>query len=206
MLDPASSPIRRLGVFGGAFDPPHLAHVALVQAALAQLHLDQIKVIPTGQAWHKTRPLSPATDRLAMAQLAFGDLPQVAVDARETRRAGPSYTLDTMREIQHENPQAELFLLIGADQARALPTWHRWELLVQSAIICVAERGDSTRANPGFVPPDQLKSRFVRLQMPPSPISATAIRTAVSSGQDVSPLVGQAVARYIVDHHLFQTV
>lgn len=206
MADLANSPLQRLGVFGGAFDPPHMAHVALVEAALAQLQLDQVKVIPTGQAWHKTRALSPAADRLAMAELAFGHLPKVAVDAREMRRAGPSYTVDTLRELRLENPQAELFLLIGADQARALPTWRQWDLLVQSAIICVAERGDSTRANPRFDPPFQLKSRFARLQMPPNPISATAIRAAASSSQDVSPLVGQAVARYIVDHHLFQTV
>jgi nicotinate-nucleotide adenylyltransferase len=205
MAEPGHPAIKRLGVFGGAFDPPHKAHLALVQAALAQLQLDQIKVIPTGQAWHKTRSLSPAVDRLAMAELAFGSLAGVEVDPREMRRPGPSFTVDTLRELQLENPQAELFLLIGADQARALPTWHQWQALVQSAIICVAEREDLTRANARFVPPDQLKSRFARLKMPPSPISATAIRTAVSNGQDVSPLVGEPVARYIVDHHLFQT-
>jgi len=82
-------------MFGGAFDPPHLAHRALAQAAIEQLQLDVLRVLPTGQAWHKSRPLTAASHRLAMSRLAFDGLPQVRLDDREIRRAGPSYTLDT---------------------------------------------------------------------------------------------------------------
>ena len=78
----------RLGVFGGAFDPPHRAHLALVHAALAQFGLDELRVLPTGQAWHKARPLSAAAHRVAMARLTFEHMPQVVVDDRETRREG----------------------------------------------------------------------------------------------------------------------
>ncbi len=196
---------RRIAVFGGAFDPPHAAHVALAQAALAALQLDELRVIPTGQAWHKTRPLSPALHRLAMARLAFAELPKVMIDARETERAGPSYTVDTLRELQREQPGAELFLLLGADQARALPSWHAWQEIVQTAIICVADRGDGADKQPRFSAPKLLESRFRQLPMPALPVSATEIRNQIATRQALGPLVLEPVARYIEHHHLYQT-
>ena len=213
-------PPKRVGVFGGAFDPPHNTHAALIELALVQLQLDQLRVVPTGQAWHKARPLSPAADRLAMAELAFSTIPGVVVDARETQRAGPSYTVDTLRELRQENPHAELVLLIGGDQARALPTWHRWHEILQYATICVADRADQTRAGGTFDPLNQAntvksgpesfpdgppEARFLRLQMPLSPVSASDIRSRVAAHQSIDSLVCEPVARYIVHHHLFQT-
>jgi len=76
-VSPAQTVAKRIGVFGGAFDPPHAAHVALVQAAVANLQLDELRIVPTGQAWHKAWDLSPAHHRLAMAKLAFSQLPRV---------------------------------------------------------------------------------------------------------------------------------
>ena len=201
----ASAALTRLGVLGGAFDPPHAAHVALARTALAELQLDQLLVVPTGQAWHKARPLSPAPHRLAMAELAFSELPRVVVDPRETRRAGPTYTVDTLRELQAQWPGAELYLIIGEDQARALPSWHEWQEILQLAIICVAEREDLTGTTPRFEPPKAQESRFRRLQMPVMPISATDIRTRIAAHLGVVPLVFAPVARYIDDHHLYQT-
>lgn len=113
----------KIGVFGGSFDPPHAAHLTLARSALQHLALDRLLILPTGQAWHKQRTLSPAHHRLAMAKLAFGDLARVAIDAREIDRPGPSYTIDTLREIAADWPGAELFLLIGEDQAR---NWQHW--------------------------------------------------------------------------------
>lgn len=196
---------RRIGVFGGAFDPPHAAHVALVRAALADLQLDELRVIPTGQAWHKSRVLSPAHHRLAMAQLAFSDMSRVVVDPCETRRPGPSYTVDTLRELKAQWPQAELFLLIGEDQARALPTWHAWQEVLQLAIICVAEREDLTGIAPRFTAPQSHESRFRRLPVSAMPVSATDIRARIAAHLCVVPLVFTPVARYIDDHHLYQT-
>ena len=207
---------KRIGVFGGAFDPPHNTHAALISLALAQLQLDQLRVIPTGRAWHKVRSLSPAADRLAMAELAFSKIPGVVVDARETQRAGPTYTVDTLRELRRENPDADLILLIGCDQARALPTWHRWHEVLQFATICVADRVDQTRAGAIFDPQNQANpvkcvpdcppgACFVGLQMPLSPISASDIRARVAAHQSIESLVCEPVARYIVHHHLYQT-
>jgi nicotinate-nucleotide adenylyltransferase len=196
---------RRIGVFGGAFDPPHRGHVALAQTAIAQLQLDELRILPTGQAWHKTTVLSDARHRVAMAQLTFADNDRVVVDARETLRSGPTYTIDTLAELKAENPLAQLFLIIGEDQARSLTTWHRWQELADFAIICVAARGDSTGAAGTF---DALTARLpvlVQLKMPLTPVSATEIRRKVASGQDIAPLVFDSVARYIAQHHLYQS-
>ena len=197
--------VKRMGVFGGAFDPPHAAHVALVKAALAELQLDQLRVVPTGEAWHKTRSLSPPQQRLAMAQLAFADLPRVVVDPCEIQRAGPSYTVDTLREFKILWPAAELFLILGEDQARALPEWRAWQEIVQLAIICVAVRADSTGATPKFVINKGLESRFRWLPMPALLVSATDIRTRIAAHQSVDDMVFAPVARYIALHHLYQT-
>jgi nicotinate-nucleotide adenylyltransferase len=195
----------RIGVFGGAFDPPHAAHRALVQAALEQLQLDQLRVVPTGQAWHKARPLSDAVHRLAMARLAFAGQPRVLVDAREIDRTGPSYTVDTLRELQTEHPGAEFVLIIGQDQAAALASWHAWREVLGLATICVAARRDPTGATRPFTPPSDIPAQWRQLDFPEVPISATDIRARVAAGQDVAPLVGAAVARYIAIHHLYQT-
>ena len=197
--------LKKIGMFGGAFDPPHLAHRALAEAALAQLQLDELRVLPTGQAWHKSRPLTEAAHRLAMSRLAFEGLERVRLDDREIRRAGPSYTLDTLRELHAENPQAELYLVMGKDQADVLPTWRNWQEIVHLAIICVADRDVLTGQETRFVPPPEMAGRFCKLSMPPMDISATGIRTRVASRQGIAPLVTPAVARYIEDHHLYQS-
>jgi nicotinate-nucleotide adenylyltransferase len=194
----------RLGVFGGAFDPPHAAHHALVEAALAQLQLDAMLVLPTGNAWHKARPLSSAQDRIAMAKLAFADLPQVSVDTREILRQGPTYTVDTLRELQAEHPGATLFLVIGDDQARALQSWHDWEAVVQIAIISVAAREHPSGIAPRSIPPAGLEPRFLQLGSPVLSVSATDIRARVAAHRSIAPLVSGTVARYIADHHLYQ--
>ncbi len=204
MITSPSRP-KRIGVFGGAFDPPHRAHCALAQTAIDQLQLDALQVIPTGHAWHKVRTLTSAVHRLAMVRLTFAQLPAVVIDPRETMRIGPTYTVDTLQEIADENPGAQLYLIIGEDQALALPTWQRWDELPSLAIICVAARADSNGAHAAF---DALKThipRFIRLEMPATPLSATTIRHALARGQSVESLVFEPVARYIEQHHLYRS-
>ena len=212
----AASPVvpaapERIGVFGGAFDPPHNAHVALAQAAIAQLDLCSLHVVPTGIAWHKTRTLTLPAHRLAMARLAFEGAPRVVIDPRELERAGPTFTIDTLETLKQENPTAELHLIMGADQFSAFRQWHRWEAILDLAIICVAERANNTRASGLFESFLAKKDRFKSLEMPVSPISATQVRQAVQGGLtapsdplDISRLVPPAVARYISDHALYQ--
>ena len=194
----------RVGVFGGAFDPPHRGHVSLAQAALEQLQLDVLHAIPTGQAWHKTRDLTASVHRLAMTRLAFEGVDRVRVDAREIARNGPSYTVDTLTELQAAYPQAQLYLLVGEDQAKALPTWHRWQGIVQLAIICVAARADCTGAIGQFDALNSLLPDMRILKMPPLAISATDIRRRLAHHENVAPLVFEPVARYIDHYHLYQ--
>jgi nicotinate-nucleotide adenylyltransferase len=204
--------VQTLGVFGGAFDPPHLAHVALVEAAVAQLQLDQVCVLPTGQAWHKPRNLSDAEHRLAMTRLAFAHVPQVVVDEREILRTGPSFTVDTLHELQTEYPQAQLYLLLGDDQRRALSSWHQIGEIGRIAIICAAGRDMAVRAwneESGVAPTnpplsDTLLARIRTLDMPLMPHSATDIRVLAATEEALTGLVSPAVERYIHEHHLYR--
>jgi nicotinate-nucleotide adenylyltransferase len=202
------SAVQRLGIYGGAFDPPHLAHRALAQAAVAQYQLDKLLIMPTGQAWHKSRPLTAAAHRIAMAELAFADVPQKCIDARETLRSGATYTIDTLHELQAENPQAQLFLLMGEDQWRFFPQWHRFEEIVQIATLLVALRADSMPANGLKDPVNQGKIAHSTIRMQTSPISATQIRDMVrqlgAQHQELDHLVKPAVARYIAEHRLYR--
>ena len=208
----APAHVQRLGIFGGAFDPPHRAHVALVEAAVAQLQLDQVCVLPTGQAWHKPRNLSDAAHRLAMTRLAFAHVPQVVVDEREILRTGPSYTVDTLHELKTEYPQAQLYLLLGDDQRRALSSWHQIGEIGRIAIICAAGRDMAVRAwneESGAAPTnpplsDTLQARIRTLDMPLMPHSATDIRVLAATEQALTGLVSPAVERYIHEHHLYR--
>ncbi|MDA7418192.1 nicotinate (nicotinamide) nucleotide adenylyltransferase [Xenophilus arseniciresistens] len=195
----------RVGMFGGSFDPPHLTHVALARAALAQAGLQSLHVMPTGQAWHKARQPSAAAHRLAMARLAFADVPGVQVDDRETRREGPTYTLDTLRELQREHPGARLVLLIGTDQAAALPSWHGWQQIVSMATVLVATRAGLPSLDPRTLPGLPAGASFETLALSPADTSATDIRARAARGEDISALVPPAVARYIDQHQLYRT-
>ena len=193
----------RIGMFGGAFDPPHLGHVALARAAVEQLGLDELRVFPTGQAWHKARELSPQADRLAMAQLAFADVPNAVVDGRELQRAGPTYTIDTLRELRREHPQAQLLLVIGADQAESLHSWRESTEIARLATISIAARARPVTDAPPFDASRLPAGRREPLELPPMPVSSTEIRQRAGAGQDISGLVPAAVARYIAQHHLY---
>ena len=200
----------RIGLFGGAFDPPHDAHLALARAAIDQLALDRLHVLPTGDAWHKSRPLSPAADRLAMCRLAFADLPRVRVDDRELRRDGATYTIDTLAELHAEEPAAQLFLVIGADQAAAFHRWRRAADILRLATVLIAVRADPSGASAIFDPNNPLPgmavdaARVQALELPAMPHSATAVRRLVAAGQPVGHLVPASVAGYIATHHLYQ--
>ena len=197
----------RIGIFGSAFDPPHNAHVALVKAALEQLALDRLLIFPTGQAWHKARVLSEPAHRLAMARLAFEGMDRVEVDAREMQRAGPTYTVDTLTEVQAESPGAQLFLIIGGDQAAALPSWHRWREILETAIISIASRDPSTlgsaQSGTEFPVSAVENGHFQPLRLPLMNLSATDVRARAAAGLGIDHLVPAAVARYIDQHHLY---
>jgi nicotinate-nucleotide adenylyltransferase len=195
---------KRIGMYGGAFDPPHNAHVALAKAAVEQLGLDALHVIPTGHAWHKTQQLTLGFHRLEMAERAFGGIPHVVVDQREVMRTGPTYSLDTLRELQAENPDAQLYLVMGADQAVALPTWSHFDEIAKLAIICVAERSNNT-GNISYISTlNSLNCRAIHLELPIMPESATDVRDLVLHHKPVNHLLPSSVVAYIDAHGLYR--
>ena len=199
------SAAERIGVFGGAFDPPHTGHLALARAALAQLDLTQLRIVPTGQAWHKARALTDAAHRLEMCRLLFAPLADVWVDDSEIRRAGPSYTVDTLEILQAQRPGARLMLLLGQDQAAGLPQWHRADELARLAIIWVAVRPDATGQVASL--DHDLHTRFSlhTLPMAAQAVSSTDIRERIARRHSTQALLTEPVARYIADHHLYPT-
>ena len=132
--------MKRVGVFGGSFDPVHNAHVALARLALEQLQLDEVRWIPVGQPWQKSRRLSDGADREAMVRLAIAGEPRFVVDRIELRRRGVSYTLDTVRELAAAEPGTEWVLILGQDQYASLHTWRDWREL--------ARHGDARHRQP----------------------------------------------------------
>ncbi len=197
-------PPLRIGMFGGAFDPPHLAHVALGRAAVEQLSLDMLRVFPTGQAWHKARTLTPAEHRLAMTRIAFADVPHAVVDGRELARSGPTYTVDTLRELRAEYPDAQLVLVIGADQAEALAGWRESAAIPSLATIAIAERARPAQTPAPFDASHVPGGHWLPVALAPMPVSATAIRERAAAGQGIAHLVPTGVAGYIDQHHLYQ--
>jgi nicotinate-nucleotide adenylyltransferase len=188
--------LKRIGVFGGTFDPPHVAHLALARAALDALRLDELRWIPAGQPWQKSRVITPAAHREAMARLAIAGEPRFVLDRIEIEREGPTFTLDT---VQAMRGRGELFLIIGADQYATLHTWRGWRELLGLVTLAVANR-------PGPMPPvhpDVLRFSHRVVPLPMLDISATDIRARVASGASIDGLVPPAVARYIDSHHLY---
>ena len=206
------SAVARVGLYGGAFDPPHVAHHRLAQTAIDQLALDVLYVVPTGHAWHKQRPLSPAVHRLAMTRLHFQDLAKVVVDAREMNRDGPSYTLHTLSELQSmHSPNDPWFLLMGQDQWQRFHTWHEWATLAQRVTLAVARRPEN--AHSADFHPDDMGQGVANanpalsiqwIDMPAMTVSATDIRQRAALGQSLQGLVQESVAQYIQQHHLYQ--
>jgi nicotinate-nucleotide adenylyltransferase len=194
--------VRRIGLLGGSFDPVHLAHLSLARCAIAQLQLDELRCLPAGQPWQKSgRVVTAAVHRRAMVELLMAGEPQVLLDDRELRREGPSYTIDTVRELLAEHPGAELFLIIGADQYAAFSSWREWPALLERVTLAVAGR-----AGHAPQPPLELKGQVHRVQfiaMPESAISSTQVREQASRGEDIRPMVGDAVAGYIALHRLY---
>ncbi len=193
--------MKRLGLFGGTFDPPHNAHVALARAALDDFQLDALHWIPAGQPWQKARTISAAAHREAMVREAIDGEPRFVLDRIELEREGPSFTLDTVRALRLQHAQAELFLVIGADQYAGLHTWRDWPELLGLVTLAVANR-------PGPMPPvdaEVLRTPHRVVPLPMLDISATDIRARVARGLPIDSLVPPAVARYIEINTLYRS-
>jgi nicotinate-nucleotide adenylyltransferase len=192
---------KKIGLFGGSFDPVHLAHRGLAQCALDELGLDQLRWLPAGRPWQKIGLASPEHRRAMVALMIEGE-PRFALDDSELERDGASFTIDTVRARLAANPGESLFLVIGQDQYARLHTWREWQALLKLVTVAVATRSGEAvapSAESAAVP-----HRLLKLAMPELHISSTEVRELASRGEDISPMVGAAVAEYITQHRLYQ--
>jgi nicotinate-nucleotide adenylyltransferase len=192
--------MNRVGLFGGSFDPVHNAHLALAKLALEQLALDEVRWIPAGQPWQKTRQLTSGADREAMVRLAIAGQPGFVLDRIELRRKGVSFTLDTVRELNAAEPGTQWILILGQDQYATLHTWRDWRELVALVTLAIANRPDAERTVNSHIArvPHQL------VTLPMMEVSSTEVRRRVAAGEPIADLVPEAVARYIERRQLYR--
>lgn len=185
-------PLKKIGIFGGTFDPIHHGHLILARDAAESLQLDSVILIPAAISPHKLerKPTSPEL-RLAMLRAAIEGEPRLAFDAMELDRPPPSYTIDTVEALRQRDPAVEFFLLIGEDNVEDLSTWHRFPELSKMVQFVVLERSGLNTAHPYPV---------IRRHLD---ISATDIRKRVASGRSIRYLVPPAVEKIIRERQLY---
>lgn len=197
---------KRIALFGGTFDPIHDGHVELAREFARLLSLDQVVVMPTFIPPHKLKSdMAPAVDRLAMCRLACAPYKELAVSDMEINRRGASYTVLTLEQLHRQYPDAELFLLTGADMFLTVSTWYRFADIARMATICAAPRdaadADCLRAHAEKL--EALGARCVVAEFTVPAWSSTAVRERLKNGEVPRDMISPEVAAYIEAHQLY---
>ncbi len=201
----------RIGVFGGSFDPVHNGHLLLADCCREQCRLNEVWFLPAAAPPHKLgHLLAPARARLEMLELATSGNEAFRVSSLEIDRGGVSFTVDTLRAISSQEPQAELFLLMGADSLRDLPTWREPAEILSLAVPVVVRRAGS--AEPDFVPLTSLVAtarleiiQASQVEMPLIELSSTELRQRVEGGRSLRYRTPRAVEKYIETQGLYRS-
>ncbi|MBI4566299.1 MAG: nicotinate (nicotinamide) nucleotide adenylyltransferase [Planctomycetes bacterium] len=189
---------RRLGLFGGTFDPIHVGHLIIAESAAEALRLDRVLLIPAASNPLKRGKSAPAGDRWSMVRAAIRGNPRLEACDLEIRRDGPSFMIDTVHRLEGLT-FAKLFLIVGSDAVREIRRWRRARELVRRVTLAVVGRpGTERTAPPAFVP------NWVRVPAPAMEISATEIRARVRRGRSIRYLVPEAVAAIIRKKQLYR--
>ena len=199
--------MSRVGILGGTFNPPHIGHLLCAEEALAQLELDEVLLMPVAAPPHKQITCDPGVDhRVAMCRLAAGGEPGLSVSLAEVQRGGPSYTVDTLRDLHARSPGSELTFIVGGDMARSLPAWRQPETVLDLAVLAVAEREGVRRRDiaESLAGVRGAAERVRFFDMPRVDVSSSLIRHRVAAGRSIRHLVPAAVAAYIADHSLYR--
>jgi len=189
----------RLGIFGGTFDPPHIGHLAAAVEVRAELGLDQVWMVVANEPWQKVdgRSVSPPADRFALVEAAVAGIDGLVASAIEIERGGPSYTIDTVDQIEREAPGVEVVVVLGADAARGLPTWHRADELRQRAMFVVVGRpGLAAAATPAGW-------RCRQVEVPRLDVSSSDLRQRVADGRPVDVLIPAGAIAGIRERRLY---
>jgi nicotinate-nucleotide adenylyltransferase len=192
-----SVPVPRVGVFGGLFNPPHIGHLSLCQEAAWQLGLERVVLVPTGRPSHRAAPRESPELRLRLAQAAVLGNPAFTVSRLEVDRIGPSYTVDTLRELADRYPGSSLHLLIGADQLVAMDRWHEASTIPQLARVAAALRPGVDVASVGAANLDWV-------EMPQIGVSSSLVRERVRDGRPIRYFVPDAVRELIEAEGLYR--
>jgi nicotinate-nucleotide adenylyltransferase len=183
----------RIGIYGGTFNPVHHGHLILARQALEEFKLDQLVFVPAAESPFKIQNHSaPAGDRLAMLRLAIAGEDRFSVDPLEIERGGISYSIDTVKMFCNRDPGAELFFLVGEDNADRLTEWHRFEELKKLVYFVVLSRSEDFQS-----PEYPVVQRRIE-------ISSTEIRNRVANQESITYLVPESVKHYIEQHQLYQ--
>ena len=198
---------KRVGILGGTFNPPHLAHLVCASEAATQLRLDRVLLTPVAEPPHKEAAADPGADvRLELCRLAVAGDERLGVCDLEVTRGGPSYTVDTLRALHARDPEDHLTFILGGDIALGLPTWHEPEAVLGLATLAIAERSGASRADvAGRL--DEAFGGVASLEffdMPRIDISSSQIRRRIADGQSIRYLVPDAVADRIEQGRLYR--
>lgn len=190
----------QVGLLGGSFDPVHRVHIALAQAARDALGLEHVELLPAARPWQRGRLGAAPEHRLRMLELACADVPGLRINPIELRRAGDTYTIDTLAAL----PSTVRYTwILGSDQLANFCTWHRWRELLRHVRLAVAERPGSSVAPPPELADALAPGGLVRIPFTPQPVSATAIRQALAAGRPVDAMLDPRVLDYIRAHRLY---
>jgi nicotinate-nucleotide adenylyltransferase len=198
--------VPSLGILGGTFNPPHVAHLACARAALDQLGLDRVALVPVAAPPHKPLPDDPGPEvRLELCRRAAAGDERLDVCDIEVRRGGPSYTVATLEEFHARRPEDELTFIAGGDMAASLPEWREPERVLELARFAVAEREGAERKEierrtAGL----SGRERIVFFDMPRLDVSSSEVRARVAAGRPIDELVPPAVAAYIDERGLYR--
>lgn len=188
----------RVGVFGGSFDPVHLAHLILAEQCREQAELDRVLFIPAPRPPHKLdKPLTPFHHRQEMLELALAGYPPFQVSLIEKDRPGPSFTVDTLRQLRAEHPGDAFFLLLGSDSLPDLPRWREPEAIAQLAELLVVARPGTPFEAPAA------SFRWRRIDCPQLEIASSDLRERLAAGRSVRWFLPRAVECYIQQHRLY---
>lgn len=196
----------RLGIFGGTFDPPHLGHVALAQAAYDQLQLDKVLWVVAGQSPLKLdRTITPAPIRVALVQAAIADNPAFELSRVDLDRPAPHYTIDTLRLLRQQYRPSQLFFIMGQDSLRDLPKWRHPHQIIERVGLAVAKR-PGARVNlstlDAIIP--NWRQRIIWLKVPPLNIASSEIQERLTQRRSVRTMLPPAVYEIVKSKGLYQ--